>query len=123
MTAPRRTRTVAAERLSGQLLIGFTYVAVGFLVAGVLAMVAAGISPADAVPGPDLADLASGLMTLEPGALLVVGLVAVIAAPIARVIVAGIAYASESDWRMVAVSVAILAIIAIGVATALAATV
>ncbi len=123
MTPSNETRTVAAERLSGRLLIGFTYVAVGFLIGGVLGMALAGISPVTGGSSVDVMDIVAALAAFDPAALLLVGIVAVIAAPLARVIVAGLAYASDSDWRMVAVSIAILAIIAIGVVSALAATV
>jgi hypothetical protein len=39
------------------------------------------------------------------------------------VIVAGVAYARQADWLMVAIALGILAIIAIGVASALTVTV
>ena len=41
----------------------------------------------------------------------------------ARVIVAAVSYGRDADWTMVAISVAILAVIVVGVATALAVTV
>ena len=46
-------------------------------------------------------------------------MLAVVAAPIGRVIVAAVAYARESDWLMLGVSIAILAVIAIGVISSL----
>lgn len=119
MTEPRRSSTVAAERLSGQLLIGFTYLAVGFLIAGVLAMIALGVAPLAGGPQVELADFLGDLAALQPSALMAVGIALVIAAPLARVVVAGIAYATEADWRMVAVSIGILLIITVGVVTAL----
>ncbi len=122
MTPTTGRRTRAAERLSGQLLIGFTYVAVGLLVLGVLAMAAAGISALDGGPAFDLTTLPEDLAALGPASVLWLGLLAVIAAPICRVIVAGVAYAFDSDWRMVAISIGILGLIAIGVITALTVT-
>ena len=125
-TAPAATmsdRSAAAERLIGQLLIAVTYVAVGLLAIGVLLMIANGISPLSEGPPPDLATLASDLLALEPAAYLWLGLLTVVAAPIGRVIVAAIAYAREADWLMVGVSLAILAVIAIGVGSALTVTV
>lgn len=112
-----------AERLSGRLLIGFTYVSVGLLVIGVVLMIANGISPLDPAPGLDLATLPASLLALEPAAYLWLGLLAVIAAPIGRVLVAGIVYASDGDMTMVAISIAILVVIAIGVGSAIAVTV
>ena len=116
-------RAAAAERLIGRLLIAVTYVAVGLLTIGVLLMIANGISPLSGGPPLDLATLASGLLALEPAAYLWLGLLAVVAAPIGRVIVAAVAYAREADWLMVGISIAILAVIAIGVGSALTVTV
>ena len=120
---PPTTRRFTAERLSGRLLIGFTYVAVGLLVIGVALMVVDGIAPLDTPPTFDPATLGASLLALDPAAFLWLGLAAVIAAPIGRVIVAGVAYAADADWLMVGISIAILLVIVIGVGTALAGTV
>jgi len=117
--ASTTSRTLAAERLSGRLLIGITYVSVVLLLIGVALMIKNGISPLDGGPGLDLATLGATLAALEPAGFLWLGLLVVIAAPICRVIVAGIAYARDADWLMVGISVAILAVIAIGVGSAL----
>ena len=125
-TAPAPTmsdRTAAAERLIGQLLIAVTYVAVGLLAIGVLLMIADGISPLSGGPPLDLATLAGDLLALEPAAYLWLGLLTVVAAPIGRVIVAAVAYAREADWLMVGISLAILAVIAVGVGSAVTVTV
>jgi len=121
---PERTdaRAAAAEQRIGRLLIATTYVAVGLLVLGVALMVADRISPLSVGPGLDLATLGSQLLALDPSAFLWLGLLAVVAAPIGRVIVAGVDYARQADWLMVAIAVGILIIIAIGVGSALAVT-
>jgi uncharacterized membrane protein len=106
--------------MSGRLLIAFTYVAVSLLVVGVGLMIANGISPLDSAPNLDLAALGASIAALEPAGFLWLGLLAVIAAPIGRVIVAGVAYSRDGDWPMVGISVAILLVIAIGVGSALA---
>ena len=121
--APSDARAAAAEYTIGRLLIAMTYVAVGLLVVGVVLMIADGISPLSGGPGLDLATLGSQLLALDPAAFLWLGLLAVVAAPIGRVIVAGVAYARQADWLMVAIAVGILAIIAIGVGSALTVTV
>jgi uncharacterized membrane protein len=100
-----------------------TYVAVGLLVVGAVLMVADGIPPLSGGPGLDLATLGSQLRALDPAAFLWLGLLAVVAAPIGRVIVAGFAYARQADWLMVVVALGILVIIAVGVGSALAVTV
>jgi uncharacterized membrane protein len=57
---------------------------------------------------------------LEPTGFLWLGLLAVIAAPITRVIVALLAYARDRDWLMVGVSTGILLVIAVAIGSALA---
>jgi uncharacterized membrane protein len=116
-------RTAAAEAVIGRLLIAVTYVAVGLLVIGVALMIADGISPLSGGPGLDMASFWSGLVALEPAAFLWLGLLAVVAAPIGRVSVAAIAYARDGDRLMVAIALGILAVIAIGVGSALTVTV
>jgi uncharacterized membrane protein len=108
-------RALAAERLIGQLLIGVTYVSVGLLAIGVVLMVADSISPTSGGPPLDLSTLGAQLVALEPAAFLWLGMLAVVAAPIGRVIVAAVAYARESDWLMLAISIGILVVITIGV--------
>jgi len=118
-TAARRSQQVSAERIAGRLLIVITYISVGLLVVGFALMLADGISPLDGGPPLDLATLGTQLRAFDPAAYLWVGLMAVIAAPIGRVIVSGVSYARADDRLMVAVSIGILAVIAVGVATAL----
>ncbi len=62
-------------------------------------------------PAPtfDPGTLVASLLALEPAAFLWLGLLAVIAAPIGRVIVAGVATPRTRDWPMVVISLAILA--------------
>ena len=115
-------RALATERLIGRLLIAVTYVSVGLLSIGVVLMVADGISPTSGGPPLDLPSLGAGLVALDPAAFLWLGMLAVVAAPIGRVVVAAVAYARESDWLMLAVSIGILLVIAVGVLSALVAT-
>lgn len=123
MSAPHVAPMVAAERVIGRLLIAITYLSVGLLVIGVGLMVVDGISPLAGGPRLDLGRLGKQLISLDPAGYLWLGLLAVIAAPIGRVIVAGVAYARQADWLMVGISLAILLVIAIGVGSALAVTV
>ncbi len=116
-------RTVGVERVIGRLLIAATYVAVFLLVVGVCLMLGAGIAPLSGGPGLKVASLGDQIRALDPGGFLWLGLLAVIAAPIGRVVLAGLAYGRNRDWQMVGVSLGILSIIVIGVATAGAATV
>jgi uncharacterized membrane protein len=120
---PSADRTAAAERLIGRLLIAVTYVAVGLLTIGVVLMIADGISPLSGGPNLDLATMGAQLLALEPAAFLWLGILAVVATPIGRVIVAAIAFARDADWLMVGIALAILAVIAVGVGSALTVTV
>jgi len=112
----------AFDRTIGRLLIALTYVAGTLLAIGVLLMVAGGISPLSGGPRLDLASLPTDLATLAPAGFLWLGLVAVIATPISRVIAAAVAFGLAGDRRLVAVAFGILIVIVIGVMTSLAAS-
>jgi uncharacterized membrane protein len=119
----RLERALATEWRIGRLLIAITYASVALLAIGVGLLLVSGTSPTAGGPGLDVASLGTDLLAGAPAGFLWLGLVAVMAAPISRVVVAATAYARERDWSMVGIALAILAIIAIGVATAGAATV
>jgi uncharacterized membrane protein len=112
-----------AERRIGRLLIGMTYVSVALLVVGVVLLLAAGVSPLAGGPGLALGELGAELLALGPAGFLWLGLAAVIATPILRVVAAAVAYGRAGDWAMVGIAVGILGIIAVGVMTAATATV
>jgi len=109
------------DRFIGRLLIAVTYVAVLLLSVGVVLMLAAGISPLAGGPPLDLGSILADLGSLAPEAFLWLGILAVIATPISRVIVAAIGFARLGDRWMVAISLAILAVIAVAIGSALAA--
>ncbi|HSL77460.1 MAG TPA: DUF1634 domain-containing protein [Candidatus Limnocylindrales bacterium] len=109
------------ERTIGRLLIAVTYIATGLLAVGVALMLASGISPLSGGPRLDIASLAGDLSSLQPAGFLWLGLVAVIATPITRVVAAAFAFAAAGERRMVAVAVAIVAVISVSIVTALAA--
>ena len=109
------SRRATDERQIGRLIVRMTYLAVALLAVGVASMVATGISPLDAAPALDAAGLIAAIGGLRPEGVLWLGLMAVIATPIIRVLAAAFAYARGAEWRMVAISIAILAVIATGV--------
>jgi uncharacterized membrane protein len=123
VSEPRLERALTTERRIGRLLIAITYASVVLLAVGVGLLLASGTSPTAGGPGLNIGSLQMDLVAAAPAGFLWLGLLAVIAAPISRVIVAATAYAAERDWSMVGIALAILAIIAIAVATAGAATV
>ena len=117
----RRRRGQEFDRFIGRLLITVTYLAVGLLTVGVVLLLANGISPLAGGPPLDLGRLAADLAAGVPAAFLWLGILAVIATPLSRVIAAAVGFARLGDRWMVGVSIAILAVIVLSIATAIAA--
>jgi uncharacterized membrane protein len=111
-------RALAAERRLGRLLIAITYLSVGLLVIGVVLLMVAGTSPMAGGPALDVANLGAQLGRLEPAGFLWLGLLTVIAAPVARVTLAGFGYLRDGDRAMAAIALAILVVLAAGMITA-----
>ena len=118
---PATDRGREYDRLIGRLLIAVTYLAVGLLSVGVALLLVAGISPLAGGPPLDLGRLFADLGSLAPAAFLWLGILAVIATPLSRVVAAAVGFARLGDRWMVGVALAILAVIALGVVSALAA--
>ena len=116
---PRVTRGREFDRVIGRLLIVVTYVAVALLTVGVVLLLMAGLSPLSGGPPLDLAQLGAELVALDPAAFLWLGILAVIATPLSRVIAAAIGFARLGDRLMVGVATGIFVVISLGVATAL----
>jgi uncharacterized membrane protein len=112
-------RAADFEAPIGRLLIRMTYIALAFLVAGVAAMAASGVDPLDGGPSLDPGTLVADVLMLRPAALLWLGFGIVLITPITRVIAAGTAYARRGQRQMAGVSIAILIVIAVGVAASL----
>jgi uncharacterized membrane protein len=109
------------ERAIARLLTIGTYLSVGLLGLGVVAMIAGGISPLDRnFPPLDVARIPSDLASLRPEGFLWLGLLAVIATPAARVAASLVGYLARRELRMAVVSAAILAVIGLSIALALA---
>ena len=109
----------AIDRRIGRLLIVITNVAVVLLVVGLALMIIAGIGPLTGGPRFDPGSLPADLVALEPSAFLWLGILAVIATPVSRVVVAAFGYARRGDRAMVALSLAILVVIVLAVASGL----
>ena len=108
------------ERRLGGLLIGVTYLAVALLGIGVAMLLVAGISPLAGGPPFDPAQLVSSILALEPAGFLWLGILAVIATPLTRVVGAAVGFIGRGERVMAVVSLAILGVIAVSVLTALA---
>jgi uncharacterized membrane protein len=63
----------------------------------------------------DLGALFSGLLALDPASVIALGLVVLIATPFIRVAVSIMAFALERDWRYVAITAIVLAILFSGI--------
>ena len=115
---PWHARAIAAERRIGRLLIAITYLSVALLVVGVVLLLGGGTSPTSGGPPVDLTAIGAQLARLEPAGFLWLGLLAVIAAPVARVILAGFVFLRDGDRAMAGVALAILTVLAIGIVIA-----
>jgi uncharacterized membrane protein len=116
----RERRARAYESLIGRMIIVTTYAAVALLAVGVVLMVNAGISPLDGGPRLDPGAIIADVSRLDPAGFLWLGLIAVVATPVARVIAAAIAAARLGDRGLLGVAVAILVVIGLGVVSGLA---
>lgn len=108
------------EHRLGRLLIAVTYLAVGLMVVGVVLLLVSGVSPLAGGPGLDIGALGRGLASLDPAGFLWLGLLAVIATPVSRVVGAVVGFVKRGEPIMAAVSIAILGVIAVGVVVAVA---
>jgi uncharacterized membrane protein len=88
---------------------------VGLIGIGSLLLLAGGGSPIQGGPPLDLATLPADLLALRPAGFLWLGIVGVLATPGLRVARALLGFWRRGEQRMVAVSVLVLAVIAVGV--------
>jgi uncharacterized membrane protein len=107
------------ERRLGHLLIAVTYAAVVLLTAGVALLLLNGISPLAGGPPLDPGLLVGDIRRLAPSGFLWLGLIAVIATPVSRVVAAAIGVVRAGEWLMALVAAAILVIIGLGIGSAL----
>ena len=108
----------AGDRLDlaiARLLSIGTYVGIALLVAGFGLMLLAGRSPFDSPPPFNVSRLPGDLAAGRPEGALWLGLLVLIATPSARVAASLIGYRRASERGMVAVSAAILVVVAAGV--------
>ena len=104
----------------GRMLIIVTYVAVSLLLVGVALMLIGGISPLDGGPLLDIPRLIDDLAGLTPAGFLWLGLLAVIATPVSRVLGAAVGFVRGGEPLMALVAVAILVTIGTSIAIAVA---
>jgi uncharacterized membrane protein len=108
-------------RIARILMVG-TRVAVAFLAVGSILLVAGGTSPlAGGWPPLDVASLPADLLALQPAAFLWLGLIAMIATPLLRVVASTWSFGRMGERRMAALGAAVLVVIALAVVAGLAA--
>lgn len=113
MKATEPARPLEA-RIARLLMVG-TYTAVALIAVGVLLMALTGRSPRDASPSFDPGRLVADLTAIDPAGFLWVGVLVVLATPLARVVAALAGYARAGEREMALVAVLILAVVAAGV--------
>jgi uncharacterized membrane protein len=101
------------ESTISRLLVAGTYLAMALILVGVLLMLAAGIDPLahGGVPPFDLASIPAEIAAGDPLGFLWLGLVAVLALPLGRVLVAGVGFLAARDLRLALVSLAVLLVV------------
>jgi uncharacterized membrane protein len=62
-----------------------------------------------------IADLPRALAALEPGGFFLLGLLVLVATPVARVVVLGLGYARRREWMFVGFSAVVLAVLVLSV--------
>jgi uncharacterized membrane protein len=115
VTAKRVEDAADFERTIGRILTAVTYLAVALMVIGVGLMIATGISPLAGGPPLDLATLPADIAALRPAGFLWLGLIAVIASPVSRVVVAGAGFARRGERAMALIALAVLGVIALAI--------
>ena len=103
------------ERTIARLLTGGTYLSIGLMTVGVVLMLANDISPLAPAPPFDPASIPADIVALRPVGFLWLGLLVILATPLARVAASGIGFAVGGERQMAVVSVAILVVVALGV--------
>jgi uncharacterized membrane protein len=105
------------HRIARLLTIG-TYSAVVLLVAGLVLLLAAGISPLSGGPAFDPGRIPGDLAALRPEAFIWLGLIVVVGTPAARVAASLVGYARRGETAMTVVAALILLVIGASVALA-----
>jgi uncharacterized membrane protein len=124
MSAPTQVKEQAGlpalEARLAWLLSRGAMLAVGLLVVGIVLMLARGLTPLDLPPRLGPGQLIDDLKTLHPAGFLWLGTIVLLATPVARLVVAVAGLAGLGDRSRIAVGLATLGLIALGVVVGLA---
>ena len=109
------------ESIIGRLLVIGTYLAMLFILLGVLGMLADSIDPMRhaAIAPFDLSAIPGDIVALRPEGFLWLGIVTVIALPMGRVVFAGVSLLAAGERRLALVSAGILLVIIVSIIAAI----
>jgi uncharacterized membrane protein len=107
------------EARISRLLVAGTYLAIGLVLVGVVAMLATGVDPlALATPTFDAGRIPADVAAGRPEGFLWLGLIAVLVLPLGRVSVAGVGFLAARDTRLALVSLAVLLVVSASILAA-----
>jgi uncharacterized membrane protein len=111
--SPERFRTLVSLVLATGVAVSAVLIGVGFVAALTIGWQGSLIGPAHAsrLSTTDFGDLPARLTALEPAAVVQLGLLTLLATPVARVAVSAAAFALERDRLYFAVTLAVLLIL------------
>lgn len=106
-------RTSGLESTVARLLVAGTYAAMLLVLAGAVLMLAGGVDPTahGGLPGFDAGRIPADLAALRPEGFLWAGILLVLALPLGRVAVAGLAFLVAGDRALAVVSLAVLLVV------------
>ena len=110
----------AIESLVARILVIGTWVAVGLILVGVLAMLASGIDPLTHPPvvAFDLASVPGDIAALRPAGFIWAGILVVMALPIGRVVVAGAGFFAAGERRLALISTLVILVVGLSIVAA-----
>lgn len=112
---PAGQPTTSLELALAHVLQLGTYLSVGLIAMGSVLQLASGSSPLAGGPRFDLAAIPGDIVALHPAGFLWLGILGVVSTPAIRVGRALLGFARRGEQRMVAISVSVLVVIAVGV--------
>jgi uncharacterized membrane protein len=116
-----RLDPAAVESIIGRMLVIGDYVAMVFILIGVLGMLANSINPMTAIVPTsfDLASIPADIVALRPEGFLWLGIVTVIALPIGRVVFAGVSLLAAGERRLALVAMGVLLVVLVSILAAI----
>lgn len=111
----RRVADGTLEATLARVLQVGTYLSMALIAVGAALLLLTGGSPLDSAPLLDLGRLAADIGAGRPEGFLWLGVLGVLATPGLRVLGALVGFARLREWRMAAVAVAIIVVVALGI--------